>query len=175
MHAPRWVTLGRAIKAHGVRGELRIVLDTDEAEHLLVPGLAFRARLRDGTVRSLTVGPRLRAIHGAMLITIEELPQREEVMALAGAVLEIDATGLELDDDPFVFELEGATVEDEAGGILGRVNQIADNGGQELLIFRTPEGQERMLPLVDATFVRFERERRALVVRPIPGLWEEEE
>ncbi len=174
MPEQRWVTLGRAIKAHGVRGELRIVLETDEARSLVTSGLRLRARLRDGSTRELTLGERIRPIHGAMLVTVEELPEREEVQTLAGATLEIDASTLALEADPFVFELDDATVETEAGECLGTVEQVADNAGQELLVFRTPEGQERMLPLVDETFVRFERERRVLVVRPIPGLWEED-
>lgn len=169
----RWVTLGRAIKAHGVRGELRIVVETEEAAGLVRPGLALRARGRDGSIRAITVGERVRPIHGAFLITVEELPQREDVQSLAGAALEIDASLLDLAEDPYLFELEGARVEAEDGELLGAVVQIADNGGQELLVFSTPSGEERMLPLVDATFVRFDRERDVLVIRPIAGLWED--
>lgn len=166
--------LGRAIKAHGVRGELRIALELDAAAELIREGLSLRARLRTGETRTITIGEQQRRIHNAMLVTVRELPEREDVQTLAGAILEIDGAGLELDEDPYLFELEGATVEDDSGSALGTVLQIADNSGQELLVFRTGDGQERMLPLVDDTFIRFDRDRNALVIKPIPGLWDEE-
>lgn len=174
MSEPTWVELGRAIRAHGVRGELRVHPEPLDVGALLVPGRKLRATLRSGEVRSLTVGESVRPIHDAVLITLAELAEREEVQALAGATLEIRVEDLPRDEaDPYLFEFQGAQVVDESGSSHGRAVEIVDNGGQELLVIEGPAGEERLLPLVDETFVRLELDPHRVVIRPIPGLWDD--
>ncbi|MEO1174363.1 MAG: ribosome maturation factor RimM [Myxococcota bacterium] len=167
-----WILLGYAVRAHGVRGELRFSPDTPEAAALLEPGLRLRAVLRGGEEHTLTIGEGLRPIHNAVLFTLEEWVQREDIQRWAGARVYVAAAEVPRDEEPYLFELEGATVVDEAGCEWGTVEGIADNGGQELLVIASGAG-ERLLPLVDETYVEFDRERRRLVIRPIPGLWDE--
>lgn len=172
MPPPDWILLGRAVRAHGVRGELRFAPDTPEAEELLRPGLSVRAELRDGERIDLTLGKQLRPIHGAVLLTLEERVQREDIQGLAGARIFVAASCVPRDEDPFLFEFDGAAVFDEAGNSYGTVDGVVDNGGQDLLVIASPGG-ERLLPLVDETYVDFNRDERRLIIRPIPGLWDE--
>lgn len=166
-----WIPIGFVVRAHGVRGELRVRLELDESLSVLAKGLRLRARLRDGSHRTLTVD-RVRPIHGAVLITVGELHEREAIQTLAGAQLSVLSEDVPKDDEPYLFEFEGATAVDESGTVIGLVRHVADNGGQDLLIMDGPAG-ERMLPLVDETFVAFDRETNTLVVRPIAGLWDD--
>lgn len=166
-----WIPIGFVVRAHGVRGEFRVRLELDESLTLLAKGLRLQADLRDGSRRTLTV-ERVRPIHGAVLLTIDELREREAVQTLAGARLSVLSEDVPKDDAPYLFEFEGANAVDESGTVVGVVRRVADNGGQDLLIMDGPTG-ERMLPLVDETFVAFDRETNTLVVRPIPGLWDD--
>lgn len=166
-----WILLGRAMRAHGVKGELRFGPTSPDASTLIAPDLELKVVTRDGAERHVTVGDTVRHIHDAVLFTIRELPQREDVQQLAGAQVLIQKEAIDLDDDPFLFELEGAEVVDELGTHYGVVESVADNGGQDLLVIASSEG-ERLLPLVDETFVEFDRVSSRLVIRPIPGLWD---
>ena len=72
----------------------------------------------------------------------------------------------------YLYELFGAAAVDTEGRQLGVIESIVDNRGQDLLVLRTPAGDERMLPLADDTLIRFEREARRAVLRLPLGLWE---
>lgn len=140
---------------------------------LLQPGLLLRATLRSGRTCRLTIRE-VRPISDGFLVKSHEFIVREELQALAGAALEVDRDGLPRSDaqEPYLFELIGASAVDESGVELGRVRNVASTTGQDLLILEAPNGEERMLPLVDETFVAYDPGVATLTLRPIPGLWE---
>jgi 16S rRNA processing protein RimM len=161
-------------RAHGVRGELRIVpLAADEP----FPPTARTVRVcsKLGVERVLTVAT-VRPIHKALLMTVEEIADRDAARELTGWSLDVDADVLPAptDDELYVYEIEGAEVVDETGARIGKVIRLIDNHGQDLLEIDA-DGRERLLPFVDETIVGFDRERRVLTVRPIAGLWEVED
>jgi 16S rRNA processing protein RimM len=169
-----WISYGIVARAHGVRGELRVVpLALDEP----FPDGARTVRVssKRGEERVLTVAS-VRPIHEALLLTVEEIGDRDAARELTGWSLEIDARVLPPPEDGelYVYELEGASVVDETGRALGKVTAMVDNHGQDLLEIDAG-GSERLLPFVPETIVGFDRERRQLTVRPIPGLWEEDD
>ncbi len=168
----RWISYGIVARAHGVRGELRVVplaLDEPFPESARV----VRVRSKSGEERLLTVAS-VRAIHQAFLVTVDEISDRDGARALTGWALEVDAAVLPPagEGEVYVYELEGATVVDEGGARIGTVVRLVDNRGQDLLEIDAG-GRERLLPFVPETVVRFDRDQRRLTVRPIAGLWED--
>lgn len=167
-----WVRYGVVARAHGVRGEVRIA--PDEPEYSLPSGIEqVRVTERDGTVKAMKVVS-ARSIHRAVLLTLSGVSNRDEAKSLRGAVLEIPAAVLPPTDpdNPYIFELQGATVVDDATGVaLGTVAAVHDNAGQPLLCIESPEG-ERLLPLVETTFAGYDRAEDQLRVHVPAGLWE---
>ncbi len=173
MSAALWLPFGVLTRAHGVRGELRLVpCDTDTP----LPGDVERVRVRPrgGAPRLYSLAA-ARRVHEAYIVRLQEIESREEAQALAGAELDIERAllGAPGPGEIFVYELEGAVAEDEAGESLGQVRAVLDNRGQSLLSIDTPAG-EKLLPLVPETLVRFDRQRRAVVVKVPQGLWDED-
>ena len=170
--ARSWVNCGFVARAHGVRGELRIEGDggafpLDIPEVRLVP--------RNGQSVVLAVS-RARAVHEAVLLTLDGIADRDAASALKGSAVEIDGTLLAPAEDGnfYFYELLGASVVDDTGRDLGALEHIYDNNGQALAGIR-PAGEgaeERLLPLVDATVVAFERDKKVLRVRLPVGIWE---
>lgn len=167
-----WVPVARARRAHGVKGELRIEADGPDTLAILKPGVALRFVFRDETWRMFTLADRVRPIHDAILITLKEVSQREEIAELKGARIEVHRDLVPESEEPFFFELVGARVVDEDGAELGTLLTVGDNGAQELLVIESPEGEERLLPWTDESVRGYDRAGRTLTVRPIPGLWE---
>jgi 16S rRNA processing protein RimM len=161
------VTAGHVVRAHGVHGELRVQFDMP-----LEDVSRLRVISRAGEVRTLKVEA-LRAVHGAALLRLAEIGSREAAQALAGATLQVEASLLPAPeaDEAYVYELAGASVRDEAGTLLGVAKAVLDNAGQPLLVVDA-DGTERLLPLVPATQLGFDRAARALTVRVPEGLWE---
>jgi len=169
-----WISYGIVARAHGVRGELRVVPHGGD-EPFPPEARTVRVCSRSGVERVLTVAT-VRPIHRALLMTVEEIADRDAARELTGWSLDIDAEVLPppSDDELYVYELEGAAVVDEAGARIGTVTRLVDNHGQDLLEIDA-DGRELLLPYVDETIIGFDRERRLLTVRPIRGLWEAED
>lgn len=166
-----WLDAGVVLKAHGVRGELRAALDV--SVDLLERVDCVRLVPRQGQPQVMNL-VRARSADRTALLTFEEIADRDVALLWHGARLQMRRSDVPEPEsgEYYVYELEGAQVQDEAGAALGTVRKVANNGGQALLELDGPEG-ERLLPLVPATLRHFDRQARLLTVVVPLGLWDE--
>ncbi len=169
--AGEWVAFGVIGRAHGVRGELRLVPFQPGGE--LPEGARLRLVKKSGEIVPVTVRS-LRSTHQALLISFARIDDRDAAIAVSGARLEIEAASLPklAEDELYLFELVGASALDEREVVLGVVEGLYDNRGQDMVVLRSSDGAERLLPLGDETLRRFERERRRVIFRVPEGLWD---
>ncbi len=135
--------IGRVLKAHGVKGALRVELLTDFPDRF-APG---REVLVAG--RCLTVA-RSEELDGGMLVTFEGIDDRTAAEQLAGAYLTLplgEARALPA-DRYYHFQLVGLTVFDTRGQReLGRVAEVLSYAANDVL--RVTDGNREMLiPMV---------------------------
>ncbi len=142
--------VGRVSKAHGIGGELAVDVHTDAPDERFAPGAVLSARLRDRSVRTLTVSA-ARAHANRLLVRFDEVPDRTAAEALRGAQLLVDAADLPPSEDPDEFyehELEGLAAVLADGTEVGTVREIARSPGGELLVVDRPDGTEALVPFV---------------------------
>ena len=156
MTAASRLEVGRIGRAHGLRGEIAVTL-TSEREERLAPGATLGISDRDLVVVSA------RPHQHRWLVCFEGINDRTAAEALQGELLFADPLPTD-DDELWVHELIGATVQDPSGATLGSVIAIEANPASDLLVL---EG-DRLLPL--AFLVR--HEPGLVVVNPPAGLWE---
>jgi len=118
--------VGRITKAHGIRGEVVVVLTTDRTERL-APGSVLQTERRG----ALTVEA-ARPHQQAWLVQFEGVLDRNGAEDLRGTALL--AEPLEDEDADWVHELIGATVVDVHGTTLGIVTAVEDNPAADLLV-----------------------------------------
>ena len=94
--------VGRVAKAHGIAGELAVDIHTDSPEERFAPGAVLSARLRDRSVRPVTVVT-AREHSGRLLVRFDEVPDRNVAETMRGAQLLVSAEELPEDDDPDAF------------------------------------------------------------------------
>jgi 16S rRNA processing protein RimM len=167
-----FLLVGRVAKAHGITGELAVDIHTDEPDERFVPGAVFTARLRDRSVRPLTVTT-VRAHSGRLLIRFDEVPDRDTAETMRGAQLLVDAAELPPSDDPDAFydhELEGLAVVLTDGTPVGTVAEIARGPGGELLVLKTTGGTEALVPFVRAIVPEVDVRGGRVVIDPPEGL-----
>lgn len=117
--------MGRITKAHGVRGEVVVVLTTDRTE-----------RLDPGSVLETSAGPlrveASRPHQQSWLVAFDGVLDRNAAEALRGTVLLAEP----IDDEGtvWVHELIGATVVTVGGDELGTVTAVEDNPAADLLV-----------------------------------------
>ena len=171
--ATRWLDAGMILRAHGLRGELRVSLDWEMDPEMLLR-LPLRLKPRVGTPRPVQLLG-LRSLHGRQgLARLAGCNDRDEAQALQGARLQLQAEDVPPPEPGsyYLYELQGARVCDSAGTTLGSVRTIYDNGGQDLLVIDTPDG-ERLLPRVPELVRAYCRASHSLEVHVPAALWDE--
>ncbi len=164
--------VGRVAKAHGISGELAVDIHTDEPEDRFAPGAVLTARLRDRSVRPVTVSA-ARPHSGRLLVRFEEVPDRTAAETMRGAQLLVDADELPPSDDPDAFydhELEGLAVELTDGTPVGAVAEIARGPGGELLVVKREDGTEALVPFVREIVPEVDVRGGRVVLDPPEGL-----
>jgi 16S rRNA processing protein RimM len=160
------VAIGVVSKAHGVRGEMVVILHDPESTSLEEVDTVFVGGVARTVVQARNTG-------GAYLLLVEGISDRDVAAALRGAVVEIDRDELELDDDEVLLaDLIGCRCVLEDGTPWGEIVGVEAGAMQDRLIVR--DGQvERQLPVVDAFVASIDLEARVVTVTPPDGLPED--
>jgi 16S rRNA processing protein RimM len=157
-----FVRVGKVKDAHGIRGELFIVLFAGEAEWLgdletmrLVPENPSAGVARELKVKSA------RLHKNGIIAKTEEIRDRNAAEALKGLLLEIPEDFLvsQPGESIFLREIDGFMVHDLEKGEVGKIVGFSHNGAQDLLLVETPKG-EFALPFVDAFVEKIDYEAR---------------
>lgn len=169
------VVIGRIGKPHGIRGEVTLDVRTDEPDRRFAPGTTIRAEAPAGADRrpsTLTV-TRARWHQGTLLVTFEELADRNAAETVRGTVLYATLGQDEKPEDPdeyYDHQLIGLAVVDVDGVHLGEVEAVVHGSAQDLLTVRTPDGRDTLVPFVSALVPEVDLEAGRVVVADRPGL-----
>ena len=169
------VVIARIGKPHGIRGEVTLDVRTDEPDRRFAPGTTLRAEAPAGADRrpaSLTVA-RARWHQSTLLVTFEELADRNAAEAVRGTVLYATLGRDETPEDPDEFydhQLVGLDVVDVDGSPLGTVTALVHGAAQDLLTVRTPDGRDTLVPFVSALVPEVDLAAGRVVVADRPGL-----
>lgn len=166
---PRFVAVGRVLRPHGVRGELRVELLTGYPERLPLHAVLY---LGDEG-RPYTV-ERLRLQEGVALIKLAGCDDRDQAETLRGQLLQIPlehAVPLE-EGEYYHFQLIGVEVFTDGGECLGRVVEVLDTGANDVYVVRGRRG-EVLLPAIEDVVRQLDLEGRRMVVTLLPGLLED--
>ena len=172
MHSSSHIAIGFISKAHGIRGEVHVVLNAEDAE--LMRGPVFLRRGRGEPSPRAIVG--LRAHHGGLLARIEGITDRTAAEALKGTEILVERDKLSPDDDDEILlaDLVGLRVlhEEDDGTVseLGRIEAVDTPAGQELWSIRTPDGKEVLFPAVEEFVLDIDLEAGSVRIAPPPGL-----
>jgi 16S rRNA processing protein RimM len=166
------VVVGRIGRAHGVGGEVTVQVRTDDPDARFAVGCRLRTDPEDrGPLTVAEVRPR----SGGLIVAFEGIADRAAANALRGTLLVIDAATLPALDDPDEFydhQLVGLTVLLADGSVLGAVQEIVHGPGGDLLVVRTGEEREQLVPFIRAIVPTVDVAGGRLVVHPPPGLLE---
>ncbi|WEV78478.1 ribosome maturation factor RimM [Janibacter cremeus] len=174
MDASEGHVVARIGKPHALRGEVTVQLHTDDPESRFVPGVVFdtRAEAGSGVPRQLTLATS-RVHRGIWLLGFEGIPDRTGAESLRGTrLLLADPEAMDEADDEGWYEedLVGLTARTPAGEVIGEVTALEIGGAQDRLVLRRPDGEEALVPFVEAIVTEVDPSVGRLVVDPPPGL-----
>jgi 16S rRNA processing protein RimM len=169
--------VGRLVKAHGLKGAIKLELYTDDPEGRFVPGATFTLQVPVSSPwhgKPLTVRE-FRWMNSHPVAFFEGVDDRDAAEGLIRAILWIDQdteTPSAEDDAWFDHQLVGLDVVRD-GATVGRVIRVDHMPAQDLLIVRTPGDDEVLVPFVKAIVPEVDVAGGRLVVTPPAGLFEE--
>jgi 16S rRNA processing protein RimM len=168
------VVVGRIGRPHGIRGEVTVETRTDEPDERFAPGATL---IVDAPVEALVV-QRSHWHSGRLLVHFEGVEDRNEAEALRGLLLHVDRDPDELPEDPDEYydsALLGCRVELTDGTLVGEVADVVHLPAQDLLVVRTDDEREVMVPFVEAIVPNVDVPGRLIVIDPPGGLLDPEE
>jgi 16S rRNA processing protein RimM len=142
--APRLILVAVVGGAFGVRGEMRITTYTADPMALV----RYRDLLRDDGTPALTVLS-ARPAKAGLVAKVKEIASPEAADALRGLALYVPRERLPApgdEDEFYLADLIGLSVESVAGERLGTVKAVQDFGAGDLLEIQPPAGPTWWLP-----------------------------
>ncbi len=172
---PSHLVVGRVNKAHGTKGEVFVWPLTDQPDAVLAEGRSVWL----GTVEGeLGEAPEALEIHGTrpfkrgLLVSFTGRMDRDTVELMTGRYLLVERVALAApaEGEWYYHQLVGLAVEDESGGVIGRVRTIYESAPADLLEIEKTNGGDVLIPLSRQIVKRVDIEAGKLVVKPPPGL-----
>jgi 16S rRNA processing protein RimM len=165
------VEVGRVARAHGVRGEVRVVLHWP-ASDLLLELSEVVVEPAGQPARAVGIEAARRADR-ALLVKFAGVADRDAAAALRGARVLVPRATLPVpaDGEFYLFDLVGARVVDPAGE-LGEVVEVRTHPSVDCLVIRTDSGNLVEQPLVFPWFERVDLAARRVHLSGRDGLIE---
>lgn len=168
--------MGRLLKAHGLKGAIKLELFTDDPERRFVPGAVFTLQVPTSSPwhgKSLEL-TELRWYNGHPVGFFKGIPDRSAAEGLVKAILwiDLDEAAEEPEDDAWYdHQLIGLRVVRD-GQPVGTVRLVEHMPAQDLLIVKTAAG-DVMVPFVKAIVPSVDLETGIVTVTPPAGLFED--
>ncbi len=170
--------VGRLVKAHGLKGALKLELYTDDPDGRFVPGSVFTLQVPESSPwhgKTVTVRE-FRWMNSHPVVFFEDIDDREGADSLVRAILWVDqdVTETTVEEDAwFDHQLVGLEVIRD-GARVGRIIRVDHLPAQDLLIVSPTSGEgEILVPFVAAIVPVVDPAAGHVVVTPPPGLFEE--
>ena len=167
------VEMGGVLRPHGVRGELKIVPETDDPGRFEALDTLYLGRSADAvTAYTVTSVRHQQTKKGPLVLTrLDGVDGREAAERLKGATVYalLDALPVS-DDEVFLHDLVGLAVETDTGEPVGTVRDILDTPANPVYVVARPGKADAMIPGVPAFIDELNPEDGRIIIRPIEGL-----
>ena len=140
--------VARLGKPHGIRGEVTVEVRTDDPDERFVRGAVFST---EPDIGELTLA-RARWHRDRLLLTFEEIPDRNRAEEVRNTLIGVDAEADEAEDAWLIEDLVGAQAI-RAGEVVGEIADVTTGAAQDLLHLRLTDGREVLLPFARQALV----------------------
>jgi 16S rRNA processing protein RimM len=171
------VVLGRAVGAHGLRGQVRVRIFGDGPENLARQADVWLA-LDEGDSEPRRFTSRLIGTGRAreVRLALEGIEDRDAAQALKGLLVLGTVENLEPlpEGEYYWHQLVGCRVESREGRIVGTVREIWETGAHDVLVVEGGDGSQHLISTARELVPEIDPEAGRIVVESLPGLLEPE-
>lgn len=170
----KWFTVGKIVNTHGLRGELKILSQTDFADVRFAAGSKL-LMLNEENGASLEVKViSSRPNKNVYILKLEGFNDINQVEKYKGWVLKVSEANLvDLDEGEYYYhEIIGCRVVTEEGEELGTISEILSPGANDVWVVDRPKGsgKQLLLPVIDEVLINVNTTEKTVTVRLMEGL-----
>lgn len=168
-----FITIGKIIGAHGIRGEVKIFPITDNVRRFNKLKHCYILKEDSSVVSEIDVKG-CRHDRGHVLMSIEDLNDRTAAEKLKGFYIAVDREdAVKLPKDTyFIADLIGISVIDDAIGELGVIEDVFETGANQVLSVKRRGKQNLLIPFLKAVCYNVDFENKVMNVKLPDGLFE---
>lgn len=169
---PRYLAVGRIVAPHGIRGELKVEILTDDPDRFGLLELVYLGREDEEPVPWELVSYRLHK--NQVLLQLKGCNDRAMAETMRGIFVQVpreEAIPLK-DGEYYEYQIIGLEVKTVSGELLGRVIEILYTGANDVYVVRDddPSHREILIPVLDDIVLEIDLEAGSMVVELPEGL-----
>ncbi|MCC2684402.1 MAG: rRNA processing protein RimM [Paenibacillaceae bacterium] len=169
----QWLTVGKIVNTHGLRGEVKVLSRTDFPEDRFKPGSKLAIAPEHGDVeRSVTIESS-RMNKSMFLLKLKEFNDINEAEKYKGSLLKVNKTEQsELGADEYYYhEIIGCRVVTDEAEELGTISEILSPGANDVWVVERPDHRKPLLiPVIDDVVLNVDIQDKLVKIHLMEGL-----
>jgi len=160
---PLYLSIGKFRRAHGVKGEMVMEVNTDFPEHIK-PGMTIYV----GKEKKQHQVTSIRPMNQQLLVSLAGFEDCDVTAIFRNQLVYILSSSVPpLPEGIFYHhEIIGMQVVDENGESLGTVTEILVTGANDVYVVKKDSGEELLLPAIKSVLLEINRETKTITARP---------
>lgn len=164
--------VGTIVSTFGNKGDIKINPCITPSDFLLEFDSIFVEHYENKQEFKVLMSKRHKNIYVFSLQGINDMNVAEDLIGSSVYVPSLDIKELK-DNEFFYHDLEGLDVYNESGDLIGKVDHIL-KGGNDILVIKSEDGKEIMVPFVDELVPEVNLNERTITINALEGLIEKE-
>lgn len=162
------LSIGRILNFHGIKGEVKVGFSKGKEAHI--------KKLKKVWVDDIELNVENVRFHKQFaLIKFKELNSIDDILPLKGKNICEDSETIkkDLEEDEFLInELVGMNVFNPEDDLIGVVQNVCDNGANDIIAIKTPDEREILIPFIKEFVPIVDIKNKKIVIKPIEGMLE---
>lgn len=170
-----YLNVGKIVNTHGIRGEVRVISQTDFALERYQPGKMLVLFRENQAPLTLTIDT-YRRHKNFDLLSFEGYPSINQVESFRDGILKVAKEDrVELAENEFYYyEIIGAEVVTEEGKVIGKVKEILSPGANDVWVVQRKGKKDALLPYIDSVIKEVDVTAQKIIVEIPEGLLDDE-
>jgi 16S rRNA processing protein RimM len=168
----KWLTVGRLVNTHGIRGEVKVLPSTDFPEERFARGSRLTLHAPDASATVDVEVASAREHKGAYIVKLKGYDNINQVLPYKGWTVKVPASRrVPLAEGEYYFhDIIGCAVVTEEGEEIGRVSEILRPGANDVWVVERPNGRQALIPYIADVVLDVDVGARRVTIRLMEGL-----
>ena len=170
-----YLNVGKIVNTHGIRGEVRVISQTDFPEERYRKGAELTLFRENKEPLPLIVSGH-RKHNNFDLLTFEGYPNINDVEPFRNGILKVTKDDLvDLAENEFYYhEIIGLEVVEEDGTVIGKVKEILSPGANDVWVVQRKGKKDALIPYIESVVHTIDLENGQVTVEIPEGLLDDE-